>query len=404
MKAVASYLDAKDTNFQLLAPTGRAAKNIASKTGYSAGTIHSAIYSVETDTEKAIVRFVLKLNMEEEHQIFIVDESSMIGDRLGKQESFETKNSLMSDFIKFIKQGAKSSKIIFVGDNCQLPPVGYSNNEQPPALSVDYLTKKYTLSGSMIELSKVMRQAEGSYILDAAYHVREYILTPTKGRFAKKIGSFMGKPEQVAKLYIDRNNAKKQDAVAIIAYGNKYVSDCNNLVRAGLGLTGSICEGDRIVLNQNYYGKSFAYVANGEVGEIKSIGSRNKIADLSFVDVEVEFKDSFDLPFKVQTKVMLDTLRDPKALTQEKKQALFAAAFRNNPVFRQSNKIWDDEYLSAMQVSYGHAFTCHKAQGSEWDTVLLNTWSPDDDYRFLYTGVTRARKNLFTNSGHLMGK
>lgn len=401
MKAVACYLDAQNTSFQLLAPTGRAAKNIASKTGYPAGTIHSAIYSVDNDSDKAIVRFVLKLNIEENHQVFIVDESSMIGDRLGKQESFETANSLMSDFLKFIKQGAKSSKIVFVGDSCQLPPVGYNNHEQPPALSVDYLTQKYTLSGRMIELSKVMRQAEGSYILDTAYQVREYIMTPSKGHFTRKIGSFMGKPEQVAKLYIDRFNAKKQDAVAIIAYGNKYVSDCNNLVRAGLGLTGSICEGDRIVLNQNYYGKSFAYVSNGEVGEIKSIGSRNTIADLSFVDVEVEFKDSLNLPFKVRTKVMLDTLKNPNALTQEKKQALYAAAFRNNPVFRQSNKIWDDEYLSAMQIGYGHAFSCHKAQGSEWDTVLLNSWSPNKDHRFLYTGITRARKNLYTNSGHL---
>jgi exodeoxyribonuclease-5 len=214
----------------------------------------------------------------------------------------------------------------------------------------------------------------------------------------------MGKPEQVANLYIDRFNAKKQDAVAIIAYGNKYVSDCNKLVRAGLGFNGLICEGDRIVLNQNYYGKSFAYVGNGEVGEIKSLGNRNTIADLSFIDVEVEFKDSLNLPFKVHTKVMLDTLKNPNALTQEKKQALYAAAFRNTRVFQKSNKLWDDEYLSAMQIGYGHAFSCHKAQGSEWDTVLLNTWSPDNDYRFLYTGVTRARKHLFTNSGHLMGK
>lgn len=403
MKAVASYLDAKDTNFQLLAPTGRAAKNIASKTGYPAGTIHGSIYSVKTDTERAVIKYSLKHNMIEEHQIFIVDESSMIGDRLGKQEGFETKNSLMSDFISFVKQGAKSNKIIFVGDSCQLPPVGYSANEQPPALSVDCLEGKYALVGDSIELSKVMRQAEGSYILDAAYQVREYILSPKKGRYSKRIGSFMGKADQVAKLYLDKYSTKNLDAVAIISYGNKYVSDCNNLIRAGLGLTGSICQGDRIVLNQNYYGKSFAYVGNGEVGEIKSVGSRNKIADLSFMDVEVEFKDSSDLPYSIKTKVMLDTLQDPKALTQEKKQALFAAAFRNNPIFRKSNNIWDDEYLSAMQVSYGHAFTCHKAQGSEWDTVLLNTWSPDNDYRFLYTGVTRARKSLYTNGGHLMG-
>ena len=45
---------------------------------------------------------------------------------------------------------------------------------------------------------------------------------------------------------------------------------------------------------------------------------------------------------------------------------------------------------------YGYAITCHKSQGSEWDSVLLvdspvNGW---DMNRWRYTGVTRARERL----------
>lgn len=103
----------------------------------------------------------------------------------------------------------------------------------------------------------------------------------------------------------------------------------------------------------------------------------------------------------IDAMISLDYLQDPKKITIEKRKALFAAANKNNPVYRKTKDCRDDEYLSAMQLSYGHAMTCHKAQGSEWNTVFLNTWMPDNpDLRFLYTGVTRARKELFTNNSH----
>lgn len=401
MKAVAGFLQNQEIPFQLLAPTGRAAKNLASKSGFGATTIHSSIYSVETNVEKAVIIYTLKTNLVEKQQLFIIDESSMVGDKVGSQDGYLSPRTLMADFVRYVKQGENSNKILFVGDSCQLPPVGYEPFEQAPALNEAYIIQNFGLKGTTVELSKVMRQAEGSYILQTAYEVRTHILNPKKGIYADKIGNFMGKVENVAKLYVNQYLPNKHDKVAIISYSNKYVNDCNRLVRAELGISGILCEGDRVVLNQNYYGKSFAYINNGEVGKIKTVGSKSQVASLSFVEVEIEFKDAFDQLFTVNSKVMLDILKDPKALTLEKKKELFATAFRSNPTFRKSGKIWDDENLSAMQIGYGHAFTCHKAQGSEWDTVLLNSWSPTKDHRFLYTGITRARKNLYTNSGHL---
>lgn len=59
-----------------------------------------------------------------------------------------------------------------------------------------------------------------------------------------------------------------------------------------------------------------------------------------------------------------------------------------------------DPYLNALRCTYGYALTCHKAQGGEWDEVYLDLprnigLNPTkQNYRWLYTAVTRAKKTL----------
>ena len=64
-------------------------------------------------------------------------------------------------------------------------------------------------------------------------------------------------------------------------------------------------------------------------------------------------------------------------------------------------KLREDPYYNAMQVKYGYAVTCHKAQGGQWKTVFLDQGfvAPDgigvDYYRWLYTAFTRASERLY---------
>jgi exodeoxyribonuclease-5 len=50
------------------------------------------------------------------------------------------------------------------------------------------------------------------------------------------------------------------------------------------------------------------------------------------------------------------------------------------------------------EATFGWAITCHKAQGSQWENVLV--WddglgrTPEDRNRWLYTAITRAEKGL----------
>ena len=49
------------------------------------------------------------------------------------------------------------------------------------------------------------------------------------------------------------------------------------------------------------------------------------------------------------------------------------------------------------EFDFGYVLTVHKAQGSQWDDVVLFDESfafPDSRDRWLYTGVTRAAKRL----------
>ena len=51
-----------------------------------------------------------------------------------------------------------------------------------------------------------------------------------------------------------------------------------------------------------------------------------------------------------------------------------------------------------MEFTYGYAVTTHKAQGSEWDKVLILEekfpFEKEEHARWLYTAVTRASEKL----------
>ena len=58
-------------------------------------------------------------------------------------------------------------------------------------------------------------------------------------------------------------------------------------------------------------------------------------------------------------------------------------------------KVVSEETISRFEFAY--AITCHKAQGSEFDSVVVfdESWLfGEDRFRWLYTAITRAKKRL----------
>ena len=61
-----------------------------------------------------------------------------------------------------------------------------------------------------------------------------------------------------------------------------------------------------------------------------------------------------------------------------------------------------DPYLNALRCAWGYAITCHKAQGGEWERVYLDIGTRNlmlnptkSTYQWIYTAMTRAKKQLF---------
>ncbi len=172
MSGFISWMAENNHSYSLLASTGRAAKILSDKTDNEASTIHSLIYifsDLDDDLETMAAKqenlavddkgqisliFDAKVIDSKTQKIYIVDEASMVADVPDTGGSFAKfgTGELLRDLLAYDAKG----KFVFVGDPCQLPPVGQHIS---PALSKEYIEKKYHLNTRQFELTEIIRQA-----------------------------------------------------------------------------------------------------------------------------------------------------------------------------------------------------------------------------------------------------
>lgn len=135
IKGLTEYLKEIGRTFILAAPTRKAIKVIANKTQNDAFTVHKTIYSKndikeykDNENDKTCkFYFDIKVNNYQNDTIYIIDEASMISNKYSEPEFFRFGSGfLLQDLIKFINLDFNdhNKKIIFIGDNGQLPPIG----------------------------------------------------------------------------------------------------------------------------------------------------------------------------------------------------------------------------------------------------------------------------------------
>ncbi len=154
--------------FELLAPTGRAAKVMSRYTGKTASTLHRKLYRFQhvSNGELRMTRAENKAK----NTIFIVDECSMISDQ---GDGFSWSRPLLDDLIEFVFSGT-NCKLLLIGDTAQLPPVGLDIS---PAMNFDILRNSFSLTIATYEMKEVMRQALDSGILHNATNLRNLMST-----------------------------------------------------------------------------------------------------------------------------------------------------------------------------------------------------------------------------------
>lgn len=343
----------------LCAPTGRAAKRMTEMTGEEAKTLHRLleIGKIEKDNEFTIMNYeVVPIDAD----VIIVDEASMVD------------IYLMNYLLNGIYQG---TKLILVGDTDQLPSVGPGsvlkdiiNSERIKTIFLDEIFRQAAQSKIIVNSHRVN---DGEYFLDKEeqeglkddfFYIKEksqdimldQIISLCKGRL-KNFGDYdffeniqILSPTKKGLLGTKELNKKLQEEL-------NPSSDEKNEKKVGEVI---FREGDRVMQVKNNYDiywekgntlsltyESGTGIFNGELGKIVKIDFLNK-----------------------QIKILFD----------DEKEAWYA-------------------FSDMDQIEHAYAITVHKAQGSEFDVVIMVVTQSSAmllTRNLLYTGLTRAKKLL----------
>ena len=325
----------------LVCPTGKAALVLSRKTGMQATTVHRKLYEfVKTKGGKPDFSGVNK--MCGENGIVICDEGFMLS------------ADLLADMMLKLPKGAT---IVLVGDKEQVPPVSGGEIDK---------FKRPTA-----RLTHVFRQALESPIIRFA----------TARRQNKRYTDWVDGECEIYKRCPAEWMVDNIDADAtLIVVTNALRNELNNQVREMLGYYELVNVGDRLICLSNNYSVE---LMNGEVVSVISVSENENLS------------------------TNLGTLVYTLILSNGKVVYLNAALMGESVgVFgswHRSIRNRDKRYQKFVHFGYGYAVTVHKAQGSEWDKVMIVL---DEVYRsiadrhpknakaLLYTAITRAKTYL----------
>lgn len=351
-----------------VAPTGKAA-SVLIQSGVPATTVHSLIYTREEDIEvdengevisEQFLRFVKKESIDSKIRLIVLDETSMVSD------------DVLRDLLSF------GVKCLCCGDPAQLPPVGGSNT---------------LLSTPVITLKEIVRQERDNPIVRLAARVRAGE-RPAYG----EDGCVSVIPRRM--LDADARRALFTQADQIIVGTNRTRAMINREVRAIRGISPDRVlpqDGEKIICTLNDWSKPLDergdfHLVNGIIGRCYRV--REQLDGLGQLDFQPDFlaERVEDLPFDTGVFV-----RGQYYHGYGNRACLLTNGIlvhENNREMLRRFKVRREDTVCRFEFAY--AVTCHKAQGSEYDFVVVIDESGyfEDGKEWLYTAVTRAKKRL----------
>lgn len=399
------------------APTHKAVAVINNKIKNCRVATLSKVLAEKPVREEDKETFVPDLMQAMSGDVLIVDESSMID---------QTK----LDHIEMLIP-TKFKKVIFVGDDCQLPPV----NKDLPAELKNHMPalEKYCA----FELTVPMRQKGDSNILDVAEEVRQGIVNNTKFYFKRN----HMKNDVYEFDYIEALNhyvlcIKDNPDYAInsrfVAWRNEDVVKINQDIRRKL--YGKHIEdyivGETVVLqqpivieynnNKNQQVKDVIY-NNGEEIQLTNL-EPTVFKKVYYVDkktkklIHNKIKIAENLDKALYTKHTLNVkVYEYTAFHPDNSDLFITLYIPFNDSIGPINKIlrvlkeckeWNEYWKlkdSILNVKHSYAMTVHKSQGGTLNDVYVYNkfYSPDVEFnnRLIYVGITRASSKLFIVGG-----
>jgi exodeoxyribonuclease-5 len=233
--------------------------------------------------------------------------------------------------------------ILAVGDHAQLPPIKGTFN---------------LMAKPEIRLEKIMRQAEGNPIIKMATMAREEGVI--------KYGDYgQGCVKTCNIKVLHEHQYSNLNSIMLCAI-NKTRVKMNAFAREKLSLAGDPHIGEPLIC---LYNNNKKLIFNGNIGMLKSLEVVPVENNLTAYDVTINFGDFI---------------------------------FQNNIDPLQFGKQYisiDEKDANLDYFDYGYCITTHRAQGSEWNNVLVieegDFLFKDDLWRrWLYTAVSRSKERL----------
>jgi len=339
--------------------TGKAAMQMR-KNGMPARTVHSMTYTLRPPDKGYYDRLKQKLQrattdkerkrIESEMRnaqrlVFDLDEDSELNgaDLLVLDEVSFIDKYMGEDLLSF------GCPILVLGDPGQLPPIegqGFFTDVEPD-----------------VKLTEIHRQAQDDPIVSMAMEVR-------KGK-QPKTGTYPYDGYNSEVIYSNQLTPEHvTEADQVLVGKHKTRRRFNQKIREQLGRTSRYPEpGERLVCLRN---ESQEGLLNGMICEVRKVGNDEGL----WLRMDLETEEGTKLEKVKVHKCHFDAYYDP-----------------------QANDLDFWTLKRANEFDFGYALTVHKAQGSQWDKVVFydDLWGASDALlrrRWLYTGITRAAKQL----------
>ena len=361
IKSIIEIYKQKKYKIVLCAPTGRAAKRMTETTGEEASTLHRLLEIGKVDEESLFKKDNEYQGAPIDGDIIIVDEVSMV-------DMF-----IMSYLLDCIYKG---TKLILVGDCDQLPSVG------PGSVLKDLISSEKITT---VHLDKIFRQAAKSKIIVNAHRVN------SGKKFISKEDKEMEEDSKQDFFFIKENNQEKvlKQVLSLCNGRLKKFGDYDffesiqvlSPTKKGMLGTKEMNKALQEELNPHREGEA----EKNSMGAIFRIGDRVMQIKNNY-DIYWEKKESGEVEvgngvFNGETGTILNINEKEKNICVK---------------FDDEKLVWY-EFNDLEQLEHSYCITIHKAQGSEFDVVIMIVPQAAPmllTRNLLYTGLTRAKKLL----------
>ena len=352
IRFIISALGLNPEDIAYVAYTGKAANVLKQKGCINATTAHKLIFESRPLPNGGFVN-IPRTQLEENYKLIVIDEISMLP------------KNMWNLLLKY------KVHILALGDPFQLPPISADDDNQ-------------VLNSPHVFLDEIMRQAKESEIIRLSMHIRE----------GKDLGDFPQSREQV-QIFSPSEivSGMYEWADQVICATNRKRIESNTIMRKMLGRGEEPEPGDKIISLTNHwdcFSLELTALTNGSIGQLKDFYK-------TYMALPTYIYPQRNLPILRGTFVTEDgeTYKDlfidyqalssgQKTLTPRQEYQIYKSTKINHP--------------APFDFTYGYAITCWKAQGSQWDKVMLFEerfpFVKEEHARYLYTGITRAADKL----------